>query len=318
LQIITVEGDIEHNAGGGGFETWRTELMVDRGNYGGGTPAHSVPADLAGDGKFEIVTNTYNSHNFFNVDVLGPDSYAIPDPASPTRFYHATTLDDLALFGGDVGDVDGDGNDELYFPAYFSGEMYVVDYNPGDDVLAVDGSHVVKVFPRYPASGASIFNVDKNGKLNIITGGGFPRSIVSAEVYGNPRDPSAYQTHIIYTGEPDLFTGQETNPIDIVIKDSLGVVTTTQAISNRFVSKVQAHFRKQAIDFDSDGDNEIIASFQSNQARITTLNMTWNATAGKYDSVQTSIPNPKSWSMMRFEFTGGTGVEEREGLHHTG
>ncbi|MGH7494527.1 MAG: FG-GAP-like repeat-containing protein [bacterium] len=312
LQIITVEGDIEHNAGSGGFETWRTELMVDRGNYGGGTPSHSIPADLDGDGTWEIVNHTFNSHNFYNVDVLGTDSYAIPDPASPTRFYHATALDDVALFGGDVGDVDGDGNDELYFPAFFAGEMYVVDYNPGDDVRAVDGSHVVRVFPSYPTSGASIFDVDKNGKPNIITGGGFPRSIVSAEVYGNPRDPSAYQTQIIYAGEPDIFTGPESNLIDIVIKDSLGVVTTTQAVSNRFVSKIHAHYQKQAIDFDNDGNNEIIASFQSNQAQITTLMLTWNATAGKYDSVQTSIANPKSWSMMRFEFTGGTGVEERE------
>lgn len=311
LQIITVEGDIEHNSGGG-FETWRTELMVDRGNYGGGTPAHAVPADLDGDGTWEIVTNTFNSHNFFNADVLGPNTYRIADPASPTRFYHATALDDLALVGGDAGDVDGDGNDELYFPAFFAAEMYVVDYNPGDDVLAIDGTHVVKVFSGYPALGASIFDVDKNGKPNILTGGGFPRNIVSAEVFGNPRDPASYQTQIIYAGEPDIFTGVESNPIDIVIKDSLGVVTTTQTVSNRFVSKVQAHFRKQAIDFDNDGNNEVIASFQSNQAKITTLYMTWNPTAGKYDSTQTAISNPKSWSMMRFEFNGPTSVEERE------
>lgn len=312
LQIITVEGDIEHNSGGS-FESWLTELMVDRGEYGGGTPAHAVPADLDGDGSWEIVTNTYNSHNFFNADVLGPNSYAVADLASPTRFYHAAGRDDLALVGGDVGDVDGDGNDELYFPAYFSAEMYVVDYNPGDDVLAVDGTHIVKVFSNYPALGASIFDVDNNGKPNILTGGGFPRSIVSAEVFGNPRDPASYQTKVIYTGEPDVFTGAENNPIDIVVKDSLGVVTTTQSVSNRFVSKVQAHFRKQAIDFDNDGNNEIIASFQSNQAQLTTLNLTWNAAAGKYDSVQTSVPNPKNWSLMRFEFVGGSvGVEEHK------
>ncbi len=311
LQIITVDGDIEHNSGGS-FETWRTELMVDRGNYGGGTPIHSIPADLDGDGTWEIVNHTFNSHNFFNVDVLGPNSYAIPNAASPTRFYRATPIDNAALMGADLGDVDGDGNDELYFPAFASNELFVMDYNPGDDVLSVDGTHVVKVIPNFATFSASIFDVDKNGKLNIISGSSFPRSIVSAEVFGNPRDPASYQTKIIYTGEPDIFTGSDGNPIDIVIKDSLGVVTTTQAVSNRFVSKVQAHFRKQAIDFDNDSNNEIIASFQSNQAKVTTLNLTWNPTAGKYDSVQTSIPNPKSWSMMRFEFTGPTGVEERE------
>jgi hypothetical protein len=315
LQIIYVEGDIEHNAGGAGFETWRTEFMLDRANYGGGTPVQSIPADLDGDGSFEIVNHTFNFFNFFNVDVLGPNSYQAPDPASPTRFIQVTRPNDqVALFGGDVADIDQDGNDEVYFANFTTRDLYVIDYNPGDDVLSIDATHVVKVVPNLGTSHASIFDVDKNGHPNIIVGGGYPRTIVSAEfVGGNPRDPAAYKTSVIYTGENDIFTGAENNPIDIVVKDSLGVMTTTQSISNRFVSKLQAHFKDQPIDFDNDGDREILASFQSNQAEIGTLTLTWNPTAGKYDSVLTKIKNPKSWSMMRFEFTGvGTGVEGRE------
>ncbi len=313
LLVTSVIGDIEHNSGGS-FETWVSEFFVDRGNYGGGSPYHAVPADLNGDGNFEIVNHTFNFFNFYNVTVLGPDSYQAPDPASPTRFFQATSpADQHAIFGGAAADVDGDGNDEAYFLNFDSSDLYVIDYNPGDDVLSIDGTHVVKIISRFANFSTTVFDIDKNGRPNILSGAAFPRTIVSAELTGNnPRDPSAYVTKVIYTGEPDIFTGSDASPFDIVIKDSLGVITTTQSVANVFASKVQSNFNRQAIDFDNDGDYELIASFQSNQDSIGTLNLTWNAAAGKYDSVLTKIKNPKSWAFQRLEFTaGGVGVEDR-------
>lgn len=312
LLVTSVVGDIEHNSGGS-FESWVTEFFVDRGSYGGGSPYHAVPADLNGDGNWEIVNHTWNFFNFYNVAVTGPNAYQAPDPNSPTRYLQATSPDDyVALFGGTAGDVDGDGNDEAYFVAYQTGDLWVIDYNPGDDVLAIDASHVVKIVPKFANFWTSMFDVDKNGRGNIFSGAGFPRTIVSAELTGsNPRNPGDYTTKVIYTGEPDIFTGSETSAIDIVVKDSLGVMTTTQSISNVFASKVQAEWNGQGIDFDDDGNFELLASFQSNQDSIGTLSLTWNATAGKYDSVLTKIKNPKSWSFQRFEFVGsGTGVEQ--------
>jgi hypothetical protein len=309
LMVTSVEGDIEHNSGGG-FETWKSEFFVNAVNYGGnGSPYHAVPADLDGDGTWEIVNHRFLNFNFYNVDVLGPNSYAAPSVTSPTRFYSATATDQVALFGGTAADVDKDGNDEAYFVSFQSSDLYVVDYNPGDDVLSIDGSHVVKVIPRFANFWTTIFDVDKNGRPNIISGAGFPRTIVSAELTGNnPRDPSAYTTKVIYAGEPDIFNGT-----NIVVKDSLGLVTTTQSINSTFASKVHAQWNGQGIDFDNDGDWEIIASFQSNQPNITTLNLTWNVAANKYDTVTTTIPNPKSWSFQRFEFVGGgVSVEEHE------
>ncbi len=309
LLVTSVEGDIEHNSGGG-FETWKSEFFVDRGNYGGGSPYHAVPADLNGDGNYEIVNHTFNFFNFYNVAVKGPDSYQAPDAASATRFFQATApADQVALFGGTAADVDKDGNAEAYFVNFNSSDLYVVDYNPGDDVLSIDGSHVVKVVPRFANFSTSIFDVDKNGRPNILSGASFPRTIVSAELSGNnPRDPLAYTTNVIYAGEPDIFNGA-----NIVVKDSLGLVTTTQSINSTFASKVQAHWNGQGLDFDNDGDWEVIASFQSNQPNIVTLNLTWNTTKSKYDTVTTTIPNPKSWSFQRFEFIGsGTAVDEGE------
>lgn len=309
LMVSSVEGDIEHNSGGG-FETWKSEFFVNAVDYGGnGSPYHAVPADLDGDGTWEIINHRFLNFNFYNVDVLGPNSYAAPSVTSPTRFYNATPVDQVALFGGTAADVDKDGNDEGYFVNFNSSDLYVVDYNPGDDVLSIDGTHVVKVVPRFANFGATVFDVDKNGRPNILSGAGFPRTIVSAELSGNnPRDPSAYSTKVIYAGEPDIFTGG-----NIVVKDSLGLVTTTQSINSTFASKVHAQWNGQGIDFDNDGDWEVIASFQSNQPSITTLNLTWNVGTSKYDTVKTTIPNPKSWSFQRFEFTGtGTAVEEHE------
>ncbi len=311
LLVTSVDGDIEHNSAGS-FETWKSEFFVDRANYGGGSPYHAVPADLNGDGNFEVVNHTFNFFNFYNVAVLGPDSYQAPDPASPTRFFQATApVDQHAIFGGDAADIDGDGNDEVYFPNYNSGDLYVIDYNPGDDVLSIDGTHVVNVVPRFGAAAglfaASIFDVDKNGRLNILSGSTFPRTIVSAELTGtNPRNPADYTTSVIYTGEPDVQR-------NIVVKDSLGVITTTSLNTAAFASKVQAHFQGNGIDFDNDGNYELLVSFQGNQDSVTTTNLTWNVAASKYDTVITRIVNDKSWAVMRFEFVGpDVGVAQHE------
>lgn len=303
LLVSSVIGDIEHNSGGS-FETWVTEFFVDRGNYGGGSPYHAVPADLNGDGNWEIVNHTWNLFNFYNVTVTSPNAYQAPDPNSPTRFYQATApLDQEAIFGGAAADVDGDGNDEAYFPNFRSGDLYVIDYNPGDDVLSIDGSHVVNVISGFGAAlgtfGASLFDVDKNGRINILCGSTFPRTILSAELIGSdPRNPAHYATSVIYAGESDVQR-------NIVVKDSLGVITTTSLNTAAFASKVQANFRGNPIDFDDDGNYELIVSFQGNQDSVTTTNLTWNPATSKYDTVVTKIVNSKSWSFQRLEYVGG-------------
>ncbi len=306
--ITSVDGDIEHNAGGGGFETWNVEFFVDRGQYGGGSPYHALPADLDGDGTYEIVNHTWNYFNFFNIDVLGPDQYVAPDPASPTRNFAATRpLDHVSLFGGDAADVNGDGDDEAYFPNFHTGDLWVIDYESGDDVLSIDSTHVVNIFPGAGQFYASIFDVDQNGRPNIFIGSTYPRTIVSVELMGNnPRDPMQYQAQVIYTGEPDVLR-------DIVVRDSAGVVTTTYKNTGAFASKVQAHWNRNPIDFDGDGQYEIIASFQGNQDSITTTTYKWNEQTSTWDTTVTKIANPKSWFAMRFEYTGQpTGIYEPE------
>ncbi len=307
--IVHCEGDIDFEAAGGGFETWVAEFFVDRGFYGGGSPYQTLPADLDGDGTWEIVNHTWNNFNFYNVDVLGADSYQAPDTAAANtkKNVKLTSNDDVALFGGGAGDIDGNGDDEVFFPAFYGGDMWVIDYEPGDNVLDIDESHAAKIVPGIGSAAgtfyASVFDVDKNGRANLFCGSTYPRTITSTELIGDdPRDPAHYQTSVIYTGEPDVFR-------NITVVDSAGVVTTSKLNTGAFASKVQSHFMGEALDFDDDGQFELVASFQGNQDSITTTTFTWNENTADWDTTVNKVVNPKSWVMMRFEFTGmATGV----------
>ncbi|MBD3377334.1 T9SS type A sorting domain-containing protein [candidate division KSB1 bacterium] len=306
--VTSVEGDIEFEAAGGGFETWVTEFFVDRVNYGGGSPYEVLPADLDGDGSYELVNHTWNYFNFYNVDVLGADTYAAPDTGSATKNLQATYPDDhVSLFGGDAGDINGDGDDEAFFTNYYTGDLWVLDYEAGDDVLSIDENHMVKVVDGFAPFYASVFDVDQDGRANVLSGGSFPQTIVSAELMGdNPRDPMSYMTEVIYTGEPNDIQ-------NIVVKDSAGIITTNYSNTSRFASKVEAHTMGQPIDFDDDDQYELLASFQSNTDSVTTTNITWDPVAGDYDTTETKIANDKNFVVMRFEFTGpATAVERHE------
>ena len=78
-----------------------------------------MPADLNGDGSYELVNHTWENMNFFNMDVQGANSYNILEPGSDGSFYQADFLIMYPFFGGTVADIDGDGNDECFFPSWF-------------------------------------------------------------------------------------------------------------------------------------------------------------------------------------------------------
>ncbi len=296
--IMSVEGDIMHNAGGGGFETWQSEFFVDRGDYGGGSPYHSLPADLNGDGNMELVNHTWNYYNFYNITSTGADTYAMADVSSETRYYQATyPFDHVSLFGGAAGDVDGDGNDEAYFTNYYTRDLYVIDYDAGDDVLAIDETHVVKIAENVGNFYSSVFDVEEDGVMNIFTGHRHGQAVVSTDFVGtDPRSPASYASRVIYHGENDRF-------FDITVVDSGGVVTTTRNYDVPgdawFTSKIETNFNGDAIDFDGDGNNEIVASFQGMGDSLVTNTYTWNGTS--WDTTRTAIFNERGWAFLVLE-----------------
>ena len=79
LVVSLQEGDdLVHNSGGG-FETWVTEFQTNSNTYGGGSPYHALPADLNGDGNYEVVNHHWNYFNLYNFSSTGPDTYVIAD-----------------------------------------------------------------------------------------------------------------------------------------------------------------------------------------------------------------------------------------------
>ncbi|MFH1851718.1 MAG: FG-GAP-like repeat-containing protein [Candidatus Neomarinimicrobiota bacterium] len=298
--IMHVEDDIEHNAGGSGLETWVAEFFVDRVNYGGGSPYHCIPADLNGDGSYELVNHTWNYFNLFNIAATGTDTYSMAAVDSPTRYYQATyPSDHVSLFGGTSADIDGDGNDEVYLVNYNNAGLYVVDYDATDDVLVIDGNHVVKIADNVGNFYSTVFDVDQNGHQNIFVGAAYPKTITSTEFVGtDPRNPDDYVTSVIYSGEEDVIR-------DIVVTDSAGVMSTTYLHTSAFASKVQSNWNGMPLDFDGDDNYEIFASFQSNADSVHTTNYTWNATSSQWDTVETAVLNDKNWVAMLFEFAGG-------------
>ncbi len=296
--ITSVSGDIEHNAGGAGFETWISEAFFNKGDYGGGSPYHSLPADLDGDGSYELVNHTWNYFNFYNIDATGTDTYAIADVGATDSYFQATyPSDHVSLFGGAAADVDGDGDDEAYFPNYYTGDLWVVDYTSGDDVLAINGDHVVKVVDGVGSFYASIFDVDQNDLPNIFVGSGRGQVITSTELVGtDPRNPSHYQTEVVYTGENDVYS-------NITVVDSGGIVTTSLSRPSTFASKVLSEWNGEALDFDGDEHYELIASFQGNVDSTTTTTYTYSGTA--WDTTVTKSLNTKNWIIMHLESTAG-------------
>lgn len=293
--ITSVEGDIEHNSGGNGFETWVSEFFVDRGSYGGGSPYHSLPADLNGDGNMDLVNHTWNYFNFYNISSTGANTYSIAAADAENRYFQASyPSDHVALFGGAAGDVDGDGNDEAYFPNYNTGDLWVVDYSSGEDVLTINGDHVVNVVPNAGAFYASIFDVDQDEMPNIFVGSGRGQVISSTELVGsNPRNPADYATEVVYTGENDVYSA-------ITVVDSGGVTTTSFTYNSTFASKVLSEWNGEGLDFDADDHYEIIATFQSNVDSITTTTYTYSGSA--WDTTVTKVLNEKNWIIMQLEY----------------
>ena len=279
--ITSVEGDILHN--GGGLEEWVTEFFVDQELYGGGSPYHSLPADLNGDGHTDLVNHTWNYFNFYNITSTGPNEYQVAEAGNDgSHFYATDPSDQVSLNGGDVADVDGDGNDEAYFVTYGiwgeqAGDVYVVDYDNGDDVLTINSEHVVKIangIGDYGAMG-SIYDVDANESPNILTLS-YPDTVRSLESNGNPRDIASYSSSIIY---------DHNSPNQVTLSDSLGIFSVDEN-GGAWISKAQSHFNGSYLDFDNDGQAEILLSFQGDPSNINIMERVWNLDIMQWDTTE--------------------------------
>lgn len=291
-----------------GFATFEVEGSTRRmasAKFGGGSPYAIHPADLNGDGKKELVLHNWNYSDYWVMKVTGADTYVMPDTANTVQgnqFFQMTNpLDYVALFGGIVANLDKDNNQEVYFPLYgalsdsLDGALYVVDYNPGDDVQKADATHAVKIATKVSqtSSGLGISNftgveadLDRNGKREILIGSAYPTNVTAIEYKGTGslRDPNSYTRKVYYTGEKDILA-------TVNYRDSIGTKDTVKVLGEGFVSKMS-----KPADLDGDGKAEVVLPYQ---ALTDSIVYTWQHfdinTQAFVDDSSKKVTNPKKW-----------------------
>ena len=305
ITTLAAGDDIVHNSGGG-LETWSQEYKTESTERGGGSPYHALPVDLNGDGQKEIVNHHWNNFNFYNVAATGPDTYEIAPAGSEGSFYKATGTDQHSLNGGRRSDIDGDGNQEAFFATYGAGfgfaaekgDLYVVDYDAGDDVKMIGPDKVKRVGISGGEMMGGIGNsYDGNTNPHIFTGSfSSKQPNISAHEFIGPEagSGSSYLKKAIYYGELDVAEATTTT-------DSTGTSVTTYRRKWGYTSDIQASWGDDLLDFDGDGKKELLVSFQSQADSLTHKEYTWNATEMKYDTVLTTVANTKNWEFAILE-----------------
>lgn len=307
-----------------GFASWQLEggdpTQVPVNSYSwSASHWHSIPADLSGDGKLDIVNHHWNNWGFWSIIPNGPDSYRYPD-TSVAKFYteifrDTPTGDQVSYMGIVAPDVDGDGNDEiagiLYGGAANNYALALVNFSTADTGLYIwEQSKGGIISPEaWTAGGATAGSfwgiaagdLNGNGREEIFLGGTTSYQIVAVEYKGTGDllDPASYDNTVVYGGAATSW-----NAIDIY--DSLGVIDTVFTESP-FISKMVAGF-----DINNNGKKELVASYQSIYDSTTVKNYVWNTDSSKFVVTSTvKVNNLNKINVVLFEY-GTTGIEVRE------
>ena len=325
MYVLSVNGTFEPNGAGTGFETWVIESRIgprENGNkFGGGSPYEMVSGDLNGDGNMDISYHTWNNLNFFNSTVTGVDTYEFADTSGTDLFYKASPADEVALFGGVAYDIDADGNDEVFYANLFTNAVTVIDYNDGDDVLAINDTKVFyDAIDIGGSGGIAIGDTDNDGNMEVLVGGpgysdtslqsGSQFLKIAEYIGGSPSAGTSYELHSIDTSHPADSAGFHT-----VNRDSAGTLTTYYEIAQ---SKQGATGSGSDPVFtsgiaymgDSDGDflNEVALSFQGVDDSLDTYDEVWNADSSRYDRTLISRVGSPYRAFMRVISMDGVAV----------
>ncbi|MEZ4700244.1 MAG: FlgD immunoglobulin-like domain containing protein [Rhodothermales bacterium] len=305
---------------GSGFDTWTVEMRLssratedfDPVARGGGSPYAIHPADLNGDGVWDLSLHSYNAFNLTNVTVTGADTYVAPADGATNGFLNASsTGDDVAFFGGTVVDIDGNGDDEIFYPiscidsgsspAPTCGSVLLFNYEDGEDVMQVTMDNVAwAILPGMTSFGITSGDLDGDGAMEVITGGpaygagsfsagNAPSWINIAEFNGgDPEDGANYSIQTLEYFDP---IDADSSAFDLVVRDSAGVITEyleTGDQGSEFVSKL-AYLG----DADMDGYNEVVIGFQGVDDSTYVYDEVFNPSDSTYTrTIRSSKVNP--------------------------
>ncbi|MCF7833643.1 MAG: T9SS type A sorting domain-containing protein [Candidatus Marinimicrobia bacterium] len=197
---------------------------------GGGSAVAVEVCDTDGDDLNEIACFVWNYNNVFFVEATGPNTYSFGD----TTHQYLTGPDGVCLLQPVVGDVDGDGNDEVYYNAYPAYETFQIKDLNGDatnfdttEFTIINGE---EGDPTGSWCGGVVGDVDGDGNNELIMG----NSMASGDI--NVWDGTSWETY--YSVEPDTNMYYE----------------TVAGANHKFVDKLT--------DIDNDGFMEIICAYQ--------------------------------------------------------
>lgn len=322
--VLSVSGEFATDEAGTGFASWNVESAInprsDADVFGGGSPTDMLAADLDGDGQYEISYHSWNNFNFFNGMVVGDSEVLLPTADTPGSHLAATDEDHVALFGGVVADIDDDGNDEVFYPNFFTGHIAVMDYSPGDDVLSIgENNFALEVIANGGAGGVAIGDVDGDGRPEIIAGGsgytaanynqGLPSEYIRITEFngGDPKDPANYSpVQYVDTSAPI-----DTMGFHIVHRDSAGVLSTyheTALAKQGSIGSDNDPIFPSGIaylgDADGDGNIEIALSFQGVDDSLQVIDEVFNESTNIYDrTVRETIAAPVRSFVRIYEFS---------------
>jgi hypothetical protein len=308
--IISVTGNI-----GSGFEVFTQEVRLssraseefDPVDRGGGSPYAIHPADLDGDGTYELSLHSWNAFNLTTGDVLDEDTYQFPEDTAPNPFLQASSGvgDHVSFFGGVVMDINGDGDDEVFYPNLFTGNITVINYEAGEDVLQTTPDNVAfDVIPGVSALGIAAGDLDADENAELYGSGSsysadskaadeLPTWVRVAEyIGGDVEDGANYQVSAL-----DFYTAADTaaTNFDYVMRDSAGVMTEYFEDTN-FTGKDRAgrHPGQGAVfvskmaylgDVDGDGTSELAVAYQGVDDSTYVFQETFNPEDSTYTRV---------------------------------
>ncbi len=295
--VVSVTGDI-----GSSFETFVEEarwtsraLDPDTVARGGGSAYGIVPADLdgSGDGLMELSMQSWNSFNFTNAAATGANTYEAAAFGDTLGWYQAGPGDHVSLFSGTAVDINGDGDDEVFWPRFQSfgdGAVSLLNYESGENVLQVTPDNLLLDFLS-PLTNFGIVAGDVTGDGNpdlIGAGASYtgadadaaaPSSWVRVAAWvgpigGDPEDINNYSLRTFDTSAP-----VDTTHLSTVFRDSAGVMTQyRETADGKFATKL-AYLG----DADMDGVAEVAVGFQSVPDSIQIIDEVWNADSTRYD-----------------------------------
>ncbi len=315
--VLSVTGTYQTNGAGTGFETWGIELKAGprlNGNLlGGGSPIAAYVADLNGDGNKDISFHSWNNFALFNGTATAANTYELPDATTPNPFIKVTAADQTALFGGVVYDIDGDGNDEVFYANFFSNAVTVVDYDNGEDVLSITADNIgAEAIQIGGAGGITVGDLDQDGNPELLVGGpGYsaanrnnnqPSRFIRVAEY-NGGDPKSGDSYTVFS--IDTSTDADTLSLHRVMRDSIGVTSTyyATAFSKGGITRIDSDpiFPSGIAylgDADGDGDVEVALSYQGVDDSLYVYDEVWTVftqpdTAYYVLSVREAVANPR-------------------------